>query len=446
MTVELAMQELDKKYNKLTGIAAANLCVHCGWCMDSCHVYQATHNPETTPVAKAEKVRRVYKKKHDWLSKMLPSWTGAKKLTDDDLKKWVEMAFRDCTLCERCVVNCPLGVETPQLIAAARSALTAAGESPEILVQLADMAISRAENADLYREFYLEQIREIEQKVQAHLGDPNASIPIEVEGARILYVPLSGEHTILPESIIFNLVGESWTLSMFEAANYGVFLGDTEKAKRITERIINEAQKLKVKEIVLTECGHAYSTLRWEAPKWFGGPLPFKVRSILEVLDEYIADGRLKLDPSQNPEAVTYHDSCHLGRKGGLLEEPRRVIQAVATDFREMASNRKDSLCCGGGGGLVAISDWADSRIEAGKPKAEQIRSSGARVVVTSCDNCRHQINEINDHYGLGIKVTSLCELTVQALVGKNTGRDLTSESDQGIEIVDNSQVTAVLL
>ena len=55
------------------------------------------------------------------------------------------------TLC----VNCPMGVETPQLIAAARSALVAAGKAPKILTELADMAISREENAELYRDFFL---------------------------------------------------------------------------------------------------------------------------------------------------------------------------------------------------------------------------------------------------------------------------------------------------
>jgi len=417
MTVEVATKELEKKYNRLVGTAASNLCAHCGWCMDACHVYQATHDPEATPVAKAERVRRVYKKSHDWMSKVFPFWTGAKPLTEEELKKWVEVAFRDCTLCERCVVNCPMCVETPQLIAAARSALTAAGMAPELLTQLADMAISREENADLFRDFFLEQVKEMEKELQAHLKDPEARIPVGQEGARILYVPLSGAHTMLPPAILFNSAHESWTMSMFEASNYGVFLGDTARAKRIAERIINEAKRLKVEEMVLAECGHAYSTMRWEAPKWFGGPLPFRVRSILEVLDEYVRAGRLNLDASCNREPVTYHDSCNLGRKGGLFEEPRRVLQAVAQDFREMTPNRAQSLCCGGGAGLVAIPEWAEARIKAGKPKADQIRQTGASVVVMSCDNCRHQISELNEHYSLGIKVTSLAELTVQALV-----------------------------
>ena len=417
MTVELAIKELEKNYSKLVGAAASNMCAHCGWCIDSCHLYMANHDPEMTPVAKAERIRRVYKINHDWLSKIFPFWSGARKLTEEELEKWVNLAYRDCTLCERCVVNCPMGVETPQLIAAARSALAASGKAPEMLTQLADMAINREENADLYRDFFVEQIKEIEKQSQVFLKNPEAIIPIGKEGARILYVPLSGEHTILPEAIIFNAAGESWTLSMFEASNYGVFLGDTDKAKRIAERIINEAKRLKVQEVVLTECGHAYSTMRWEAPKWLGEPLPFRVRSILEVLDEYVKEKHLNLDPSRNNEPVTYHDSCNLGRKGGLLEEPRRVLRAVTQDFREMTPNRLQSICCGGGSGLVAISEWSEARIKAGKPKADQIRQTGAKVVVTSCDNCRHQITELNEHYNLGIKVTSLAELTVQALV-----------------------------
>ena len=419
MTLDLANKELEKKYTKLVGSAVANMCAHCGWCMDACHVYLASHNPADTPVAKAERIRRVYKKDHDWLSKVFPFWTGAKKLTEEELEKWVTLAYRDCTLCERCVVNCPMGVETPQLIAAARSALVAAGKAPEILTQLADMAISREENAELYRDFFLEQVKEIEKQLQEFLGTPDGVIPIDKEGANILYVPLSGAHTILPEAIIFNAAHESWTMSMFEASNYGVFLGDSAKTKRISERIINEAKRLKVKEIVLTECGHAYTTMRWEAPKWFSRPLPFRVRSILEVLDEYVRDKRLKLDSSKNSEPVTYHDSCNLGRKGGLLEEPRSVLRAVAQDFREMTPNRLQSFCCGGGAGLVAVAEWSETRIKAGKPKADQIRQTGAKIVVTSCDNCRHQITELNEHYNLGIKVTSLTELTVQALVIK---------------------------
>jgi Fe-S oxidoreductase len=416
-SLRAARAELDRRYNKIVGVASSNLCTHCGWCVDQCHYYLATKDPTITPVAKAERVRRVYKKHHDWMSRVFPSWTGAKELTEQELDDWVEIAYRNCTLCDRCMANCPLAVDTAQILLAARGVLLAAGRAPEMLVQLADAALSREENLDFFREFYLEQLKELEVEVQDRLGSDKARIPVDVEGAKMLYVPLSGAHTITPASTVFNAVGESWTISMFEAANYATYLGDIPKAKRIAERILKEAERLKVQEIVITECGHAYHTMRWEAPKWFGGPLPFRVRSILEVLDEYVRAGRLHLNPSANPEPVTLHDSCNLGRKGGLFEEPRRVVRAAVEDFREMTPNRERAFCCGAGSGLVAMPEWEDMRLKAGEPKAEQVRATGARTVIASCDNCRHQLTELSEHYGLNTQVIGLSELVVQALV-----------------------------
>lgn len=78
-----------------------------------------------------------------------------------------------------------------------------------------------------------------------------------------------------------------------------------------------------------------------------------------------------------------------------------------------MSPNRELNFCCGGGGGLVAIPEWSDFRLKVGKPKADQIRRTGAKVIITSCDNCRHQITGLNEHYRLGIRVSSVSELLV---------------------------------
>jgi uncharacterized membrane protein (Fun14 family) len=72
------------------------------------------------------------------------------------------------------------------------------------------------------------------------------------------YVGLAGSHTIKPAARIFHAAKQSWTLSLFEAANYGFFFGDGEKAKKIAKRFMDEAVELGVKEVVITECGHAY--------------------------------------------------------------------------------------------------------------------------------------------------------------------------------------------
>lgn len=397
-------------------MAALEVCVRCGICTESCHYYRSNPRIEHTPYYRAEQVRRVYREVFDPVGRAFPRWFGAKPAEDEALSKLAETAFASCTLCHRCTFECPFGVETAEIMRVMRSVATATGHSPEMLMEIADAAIAKEENADIFRDIFLDQVKELEKEVQDHLGSSKAKIPVDQKGARFLYVPLAGAHTIVPQAIIFNLARESWTLSMFDTANYAVFLGDTAKAKRIAQHIIKEAETLKVQEMIITECGHGYAAMRWEIPKWLGHPLPFGVRNIIEVLDEYIREGKLQVNRSANCQTVTYHDSCNLGRKGGLLEEPRRVIQAVAGNFQEMTPNRLYSYCCGAGSGLVTVPEWTDIRLNAGKLKADQIRQTGANVVVTSCDNCRHQIRELSEHYGLNIEVTSISELVVEAL------------------------------
>ena len=396
-------------------LTALEVCVRCGICTESCHYYQSNPKTEHTPYYRAEMVRRLYRRFFDPIGRAFPQWVGVKESTDEMLAKLAEIAFASCTLCHRCTFACPFGVETAEIMRVMRAIATATGNAPEMLVELANAAIAKEENSELFRDIYREQVKELEKEVQDRLGSSKARIPVEEKGARMLYVPLAGAHTIIPQAILFNAAKESWTLAMFESSNYAVFLSDPIRSKRITARVIKEAQKLNTEEIVVTECGHGYTTMRWEATKWFG-KLPFRVRSILEVLDEYVREKRIHLDSSNNGQPTTYHDSCNLGRKGGIFDEPRRVIRAAVKDYREMTPNRLESYCCGAGSGLVAEPDWMDIRMQAGKMKAEQVKRTGASLVITSCDNCRQQIGDLSEHYGLNVEASSVSELAVKAL------------------------------
>jgi Fe-S oxidoreductase len=409
---------LDKQLTREVA-AALDGCVRCGLCAESCHYYAAQPALQNMPVYRGEAVRKLFGRAGG-RARRLFQWPVKSKPGDAaSLDSLADMAFGKCTLCRRCTVNCPVGVDTAALMRSARSIATAAGKAPEILVQLADAAISRGENMDLFRDMMLERFKELEDETRARINDPTFSIPVGKKGAEMLFVGLSGEHSIVPPAILFHYAKANWTLSLFEASNYGTFLGDSQRSKKIALRIINEARELGVKEVVIGECGHAYTTLRWEAPKWFKEALPFRVRSLIEVLADWVQSGRLVLNSEANPDPVTYHDSCNLGRNGGLLEEPRIVLRAAVKDFREMYPNREESYCCGGGSGMVAVSEWQERRMQAGLPKARQIKATGARIVVASCDNCRIQLGELNEHYNLGIKVTGLADIVVNAAINK---------------------------
>jgi Fe-S oxidoreductase len=415
--LQKAIEVLEKQLNQPLK-TALEVCARCGICAESCHYYVSEPKIEHVPAYRAEQLRKIYRKKNNFLGKFFPRLVDAIDLDEKVFDKLVEIAFSECTLCRRCTFNCPLGVDTPLVMRTIRAMATATGKAPEILVMLADAAIAKGENPEIFKELFLQQISELEKELQEITGDPNAKIPVEKEGAKILYVALAGAHTIIPPAIIFNEVKEDWTLSLYEAANYGVFLGDVERAKKIAKRIIDEAKRLKVQEVVVAECGHACAALVWDAPNWFGEKFPFRIRSIVELLAEYIQKGILKVEKIHT-EPITYHDSCNLARTGGIFKEPRFILNSVAKDFRDMNPNGIENYCCGGGGGLVALPEYYEKRMRAGKAKSEQIKKTGAKIVAAACENCKLQLSDLNNYYNLGVEVKGVVDLVAEAILNR---------------------------
>jgi Fe-S oxidoreductase len=138
-----------------------------------------------------------------------------------------------------------------------------------------------------------------------------------------------------------------------------------------------------------------------------GGEPPLPVIHSVQAFYEYIRDGRIKLDPTKKvKEPATYQDPCNISRSGGLWEEARYLMNALCEDFRDMAPNREYNHCCGGGGGYIPMGPpYKRRRMASGKVKAEQIRETGAKIVVVPCHNCFDQLNDLNKEYDLGVKV-----------------------------------------
>jgi Fe-S oxidoreductase len=354
---------------------------------------------------------------------------GAETLTEEALEALAAAAFGRCTLCGRCALNCSIGLDPAEIMRFARTVLVAAGMVPDGIQANIVAAQASGNTMSISPQDVRETICWLEEDLRQTIGDPDAHMPVDTQGARVLYALNPRELKFFPLSIsaaglIFHAARESWTLtsSDFDITNYGFFAGDIEAQRAIAERLFRRAEELGVQELVVAECGHGYRSLRWEAPEWLGRSLPFAVRSFVEVMAEYLAAGRLHLDPSKNPDPVTLHDPCNLVRHGGVIEEQRYLLRHAVTTFVEMIPNREDNYCCGGGGGLLAASEHTAKRIESGKVKAEQIRATGAKVVASPCHNCIDQLMELNRHYTLGVEVRTLGEIVADALVLPGTG------------------------
>jgi len=392
-----------------------DICTRCGLCKDACHQYVATGDVTYLPAYRAELIRRVYKKYFTRTGRFMPSLVEGREPDDRLLDELYHTTYA-CTGCRRCMYYCPFSIDTTWLLGVAKAMLLAAGRGSPILTELAGAAMMKGENIDLFKDVILESLKDTEKEAQEKTGDPSVQIPVEKSGAQAMYVALAGTHTILPVAIIFHQARVDWTLSLFEAANYGYFLGDNSLAKTIADRIVNEAKRLQVSQIILSECGHAYRVMKFLYEAWAREKLPFEVKGIVEVMAELVESGKIKLKKGSIAEAVTYHDPCQVGRNAGFYEEPRSLVKAVSRDYREMTPNREKNWCCGGGGGVVAEPAMDEFRLKTGMKKVEQIRATGARVVVSPCENCRLQLDGLNEKYNLDIKITSLMDLVADNL------------------------------
>ena len=389
-------------------------CSRCGVCTEACHVYASMGQVRYIAAYRGEIVRRIYKKYFKRQGRIWPSLGEAKELSEVALEELYEAAY-SCTGCRRCMVYCPFGIDTQMIMSIAKLLLIGGNAEPEILTMLADTSIEKGKTLELFKEGFLTGIKNLEAEVvkKWRMEADETAIPVDVEGAELLYVALAGAHSIIPAAAIFNAAGENWTLSFFEAVNFGAFVGDPTKTKLILDRIVNEARRLKVREVCICECGTAFRVM-----KQLSGEQPFEVSTITEVHARYIKEGRIKLDKSKFKEPVTYHDPCQIARNGGVINEPRYILEHLTEDFREMTPDPKYNWCCGGGGGLVAFGeDTLDFRMKSSRVKADQVKESGAKILTTACENCHTQLSNLNDHYKIGVDVQFLSSMVADALV-----------------------------
>jgi Fe-S oxidoreductase len=430
---KMALKALRDKINHEYA-AYLQSCVHCGLCADSCHYYLSQKEIQSLPAYKLGLVASVFKRYFSFLGKASPRWFGGKTLDQEMVREWVDSLFGRCTLCGRCFLNCSMGINIPYLIRTARTALVALGLVPPGLDSAVRVSLEKGNSMGIPKEEWIETVKWLEEELQNEVKDKEARLPLDKKGARLFYTVNPREPMFFPLSLvaaakIFHAAQESWTLSSenYDLTNYAFYSGDDSAAGIISERLIQTMKNLGCQTLVLGECGHGFNSNRWEAPEWLAKKYGFEVKSVLEIVALYVRQGRIKLNPSLNPNPVTLHDPCNLVRLGGIIEEQRYILKHAVACFVEMKPNREKNFCCGGGGGQLAMTRFSKRRLEAGRIKVEQIKKTGAKIVASPCHNCIDQLMELNKHYKLGVDVKTVCEIVANALVIDRNGKKASS-------------------
>ena len=417
------IERMGKKLNRqMVGSLAA--CVHCGMCTESCHYVLANpDDPTFAPAYKADQIRKIFKRHFDWTGRIFPWWVKAKELrTEEELEKLKDIVFGKCTNCRRCSLNCPMGVDFATLNRMARGLLVSVGIMPEGVAVVSKDQWEIGNQMGVLKEDYLETIEWLSDELENEFGDKAARIPIDKVDADVVYAINPREIKYDPRTIsdaarIFYLAKENWTMASegWDMTNFGLFSGDDELGGAVVRRLFEKVVELRGKKLVLSECGHGYRSVRCEGPNWAGMDVPFQMESSVLTMLRYIQEGRIKLDKTRNNVPVTFHDSCNNARSCGFFEEPRDLLNLVVTDFREMYPNRAENYCCSGGGGAMSMSEYTPLRLKAAKVKADQLRPTGAKIVVTTCHNCVDALTDLIRHYKLGMKVVQLVNLVSHA-------------------------------
>ena len=405
--------------------AMLNSCVNCGQCAESCHYYCSTGDSDVIPANKSEKLARVLQTYFHPLKSRLPFFKPNDQPDEQMMAALQKAAYEDCTLCGKCALTCPMGINTGEILSLARAMLCSIGRLPSGLVHPVETAFEVGNYLGLTTEDFVENIEWIAEELGDELGDETFTIPIDKQNAEVLYIPHPLEARDLPFLLMYALkilyaAGENYTVSSydFDTVNYAYYQGSKDNMMHIAQRVLDAREKLQAKSIGLAPCGHGYRVLRWEVEKYLGKRFTFPpVRSIVELIEGYIRQGRIRIEKDKYEGPITYHDPCNIARRGGIIEAPRNVLNALTSDFVEMHPNRARNFCCGGGGGLASSGDYGKIRITAGQKKAEQIRQTGAKIVATNCFNCMTQIRDLSKAYDLGIEVKSIVELVSESLI-----------------------------
>lgn len=212
-------------------------------------------------------------------------------------------------------------------------------------------------------------------------------------------------------------------------------LGYRGEASNYADDVLNRV-KSSGASMLVTACADCYSHFQFIYPK-IGKELPVEVLHVSQLMERLLDSGRMRFR-DKLPLLVTYHDPCHLGRKGepytgvwsgdkldrpmnlkrsgrkGIYDAPRNVLGAMpGVELIEMERIREYAWCCGAGGGVLeAFPDFAASTTA---ERIEEALATGAEALVTACPWCLRVFKDAVAETSADIAIYDLADLALMS-------------------------------
>lgn len=170
---------------------------------------------------------------------------------------------------------------------------------------------------------------------------------------------------------------------------------------------------------VVVPSGSCAGMMKLHYPKLFEGhPRYFEVLSFCDRVVEF-CEYLLSLAPEGFDDkgpltTVTWHSSCHAQRETGSTQAAKAILRGLANvTFRELS---REYECCGFGGTFAVKRPEVSAAMV--RDKVEDIRATGASVVLTADCGCLLNITGAAQKMGVNVRGLHLAEFLWERING----------------------------
>lgn len=363
-------------------------CTRCGFCLPNCPTYAVKRTEAYTARGRNAVTRAVIE--------------GRLELTEDLAK-----AVFSCLGCGACTVACFPAVKTKDAVMDDRALMTDHRLHPKIMDKLSEALneyYNITEDDPEDREEWFELLKEIpEEAVNRETAETAYFV-----GCVASFFPMA-QHIPVNMSTILHKAGEDFAVLGGEEWCCGFPLigaGRPGEMEALKEHNLERIKAMGAKRVVFS-CPSCYHT--WK--HFYDADVELMHAS--ELLAEMVKSGRIEFN--RFDLKTTYHDPCDLGRNSGVYEPPREVIKAIpGVELVEMANNRALANCCGGGGNVEMIDP--DLSAAVAQMKLDEIAATGAKTVVSSCQQCLRTMATRAKRTQTDLEVMDLTQLVMKAM------------------------------
>ena len=415
------MTKLDASLLSARQLLSLDACSRCGECIPACPVLAATGEEQSTAFNKISLWRQALRQGVNLIPPPssrggtgvppLPEMGRSRGRGSLSAAKLVAAAY-DCTLCGRCQAVCPVYIRTHDLWIGQRRQLLQAQIVPEAIALLAERVRLSGNIAG----------RPAEERL-SWLNNITEPPPVVATSDVLMFVGCLGslypQAFALPQAFLsllnlaevrVSLLGEQEVCCGFPLYTSGL----EEEARSLAQRNL-AAFKASGAHTIVTPCPSCYHTLSKCYPRWLGRTMNLRVLHGVEYLEEMAGVLQPRLQPL--PLRLTYHDPCDLGRLSGIYEIPRRLLRLIpGLELVEMAENREQALCCGGGGDVEMVNPHLSEAIAA--KRLAQAMDTGAEAIATACPQCKRALSAAARRARQPLRTYDVAELLLRSAQG----------------------------